>query len=183
MSSIKSGYTRVSSILGQWDKFGHIDKKILESKCALGTAVHNHIQNRCDGIVTPSALDEQGYVDSWDLWISLANPTFVHTELRLYDDVLHITGAIDAIIQLPGSDELIIVDYKTSASPNPKTWALQGNFYHYLCRQNDINLGNRILFLQLKKTGKLPKLFEYEYTKEMWAMCMSAYHCYRYMNS
>lgn len=183
MSDIKAGYTRVSSILGQWDKFGHIDKSILEAKCTLGTGVHNHIQNRCDGIVTPPDIWEQGYVDSWESWVSITEPHFAHTELRLYDNTLKITGAIDAIIQLPGSKELIIVDYKTSATPSPKSWALQGNFYHYLCRQNGLELGDRILFLQLKKTGKSPKLFEYQYTKEMWSICMSAYNCYRYLNS
>ena len=183
MNDIKPGYTRVSKILQQWDKFGHIEKSVLEAKAYLGTGVHNHIQNRCDGIMTIPDLWEGGYVESWEAWIATTNPVFVHTELRLYDDLLKITGAIDAIIQFPGSEDLVIVDYKTSAAASPKIWPLQGHFYHYLCKANNINVGKRILFLQLKKNGKIPKVHEYEDDRSIMDICMSAYYCYRYLNS
>ena len=179
--TIKPGYTRISSILAQWDKFGHIDPKVLAAKCELGTQVHKAIENDLQhGIEGDTGL---GYLDSFKTWPIESGASSVVTEQRLYCDKLKITGCLDAVVKFPGKPELVIVDYKTSAQESPRIWPIQACFYHYLAIQGGIPVGDRIIFLKLDKGGKAPKAFEYHYSTQLMNVCMSALNCYRWLNS
>lgn len=180
--TVKDGYTRISSILAQWDKFGHIDPQVLAKKCAIGTEIHSCIENYTQHGIESVAKD-YGYFDSYRIWAKDSEIINVSAEQRLYCDRLKITGCLDAIIKFPGKGELVIVDYKTSAQESPKTWPIQACFYHYLAIQNGIPVGDRVIFLKLDKEGKLPKVFEYHYSTQLMNVCMSALNCYRWLNS
>lgn len=181
--SVKEGYARISSILAQWDKFGHIDPQVLSRKCEIGTQVHKSIENHSQHGIDSCIEEGSGYFESYKGWAKESNIISVATEQRLYCDKLKITGCIDAIVRFPEKGELIIVDYKTSAQDSPKTWPIQACFYHYLAIQNGLPVSDRIIFLKLDKEGKLPKLFEYQYSSQLMNVCISALNCYKWLNS
>lgn len=180
MEEIKEGYTRVSSILQQWDTFGHIDKEVLARKAALGTRVHEAIDDHHEGIYTPLEYAEAGYFDSYCKWEEEVKPKIIHNEARYYCDKLMITGQVDAIIEMPGDKLPVLVDYKTSANESPKMWPLQACYYYYLAKENGVELSTRLIFLKLDRAGDFPKVCEYRYSKKLWEVCLSAWTTYRY---
>jgi hypothetical protein len=180
--TIRDGYTRISSILGQWDKFGHIDPAVLAHKAEIGTRVHEAIEAHISGAPDIGDFEGRGYFESYLKWQEKSGVVTVQTEQRLYCDKLKITGAVDALVKFPGGEALTIVDYKTSAQEAPKTWPLQGCFYHYLATVNDIPTCPRIIFLKLDKKGGEAKAFEYFYSKQLMNTCLSALNCYRWLN-
>jgi hypothetical protein len=181
--TLKPGYTRISSILGQWDTFGHIDPQVLANKAGIGTRVHEAIDNFHNGIFTPLEYSTAGYFDSYVKWDKAVNPKFIKNEERYYCDKLMITGQVDAICLFPGDEKPCIVDYKTSVAESPKMWPLQACFYHYLAQQSGVELSNRLIFIKLDKLGEMPKIFEYTYTKQLWNVCLAAWTTYRHLHS
>lgn len=150
---IKEGYIRVSDILGIWSDFSHIDPEVLDNKCRIGTNVHSLIQAHVNDVPLTGEDDEEGYFESWKKWNSYCKREFIPEmqELRLYDDILKITGQIDCIVEQNGKRNLI--DWKTSASANKLAWEMQAAFYHYLCTTNSIEICDEVLFIQLDKKG------------------------------
>lgn len=179
---IREGYTRVTEIFRQWDRFGNICPDVLARKAELGTNVHHAIKAHFEGIFYPLSDKESLYFDSFVRWHKLTNPTFHDVEFRMYDDNLMITGAIDALVTLQNSNELILVDYKTSASADHKFWPLQAGFYHMLVKDSGRPISDRVLFIQLDKEGKMPKVHEYFITPTIMAVCLASLATYRYLN-
>lgn len=186
MEEIKKGYTRVSEILNQWDKYGHIDdpfiKDKVEAKALIGTEVHEAIKAHHEGIYFPLSHRASKYFESYELWHAHSKFTTVHCEQRLYDDDLKITGAIDAIGVFPGSEDLHMVDFKTSAVEDKKFWPLQAGFYHMLCRKNGIHISNTVIFVKLQENMP-PKVCQYIIDERILLVCMAAYNTYTYINS
>lgn len=179
--AIREGYIRVSEILAQWDRFGGIDPDILCKKAALGTAVHDAINGDSANIFLPLKDDEKGYFESFQKWKKLVGAEIVETEVRLYCDKLKITGCIDALVKLPGVEQLVIVDYKTSANESDKIWPMQGAFYHYLASQNGKKPAPNLLFIKLNKDGMQPKVYTYFYSTPLMNVCMAAYTTFMYL--
>lgn len=182
MEEIKQGYTRVSSILGQWDKFGHIDKDVLARKAAIGTRIHETIKDHIDGIFSPLDDNISGYLDSYLLWEKNVKPEIIQSEKRYYCDKMMITGQVDCIARLPGESLPILIDFKTSVQESPTIWPLQAGFYHHLSKVNGLELSDRVLFLRLSKKGELPVIHEYIVTKSLWNVCLASWICYRHLN-
>lgn len=178
---IKPGYIRVSEILGQWDRFGAIDKQVLEAKAQLGTAVHEAIKAHQECIHLGVPENAFGYFESYLKWYEVTKPQIKPME-RLYCDKLMITGELDALVSFVGGGMPIIVDWKCTAAIDDLHWQLQGCWYHYLCQANSIEVDDRILFVQLQKDGSAPKVREYKRSSHLMNVCMSAYICYRYLN-
>jgi hypothetical protein len=184
---IKPGYTRVTEMLSPWNNFDGIPAEILEAKRVLGTEVHELIRmfNECIPLVVVSGK-KAPYFQSFLSWMLETKVSVRQNEVRLYDDQLMITGQIDALVKFPEKDDLIILDWKTSASYNKKTglsWALQGVFYHYLLTQNSTsNLSNTIMFVQLSSKGEMPKIREFEYSTELMRKGTAVLEAYRYFN-
>lgn len=180
--TIKPGYIRVSEILGQWDRFGKVNVNILEAKAKLGTSIHEAIiaHNQCFPL--PISEGALGYFESYQRWIEASQAETVVEGSRFYCDKLKITGEVDAIVKFPGNEDLVLIDWKTSASHSDLFWQLQGQFYHYLCGLTGLQLGKRFLFVQLNKEGKLPKVHEYHSSHFLMNVCMSAYTCFQYLN-
>ena len=178
--SIREGYTRVSEILAQWDRFGGIDPDVLCKKAALGTAVHEAIGADSANIFMPLEENQKGYFESFQKWHKLTNAEIVETEIRLYCDRLKITGCIDALVRLPNTESLIVVDYKTSVAEADKIWPMQGAFYHYLAISNGRKVAPNLMFIKLNKDGLTPKVYTYFYSTHLMNVCMSAYTTYMY---
>lgn len=183
MEKIQEGYTRVSSILAQWNHLAHINPKVLENKCRIGTNVHEKISSSIEGIYIELQSDEEGYFESWEKWEEELQIVFVETEKRFYCDLLKITGCVDAIIH-PSSDEstLHIVDYKTSYSVNEKMWALQASFYHYLANKCLGEISTEVWFVHLQRDGKKAKSHVFHCENKLFEVCLSALMTYRYLN-
>lgn len=178
---VKEGYTRVSEILSQWDKISGIDQTVLERKRDLGTNVHESIDSFSKGF--PSVLtDEEGgkYFSSFLVWNSLKNPTFVETELRLYDDDLKITGCIDAILKFPDSDDIILIDWKTTYNADKLNWPLQASFYLTLLEKVYSKNISKALFVKLDKNGEMPKEYFFEQSEYLKNVCSQALGTYLY---
>ena len=179
---IKDGYIRVTEIFSQWDRFSHIDPVVLENKANIGTEVHRAIDAHEECIHLPLEKGH-GYFDSFVKWSNLVGVQSQLRSIRFYCEMLKITGEIDLIAKFPGSDQLILIDFKTCAQKDDKFWKLQGQFYHYLCKQNGIEVSDRFLFLKLDKNGEFPKVYEYHSSPSLLNVCMSSYICYKYLNS
>ena len=183
---IKPGYTRVTEILGPWNNFDGIPKDVLENKRCIGVRVHEAINLHLECV--PVTIDKEagGYFDSFHAFMMDSKASVRKTEERYYDDVLKITGQVDALIKFPGSDSLSVVDWKTSASYNRKigrSWAIQGVLYHYLLEQNGVsNLSDEIIFFQLNKDGALPHARKFKYSSKLMAKAMAVLEAYRYFN-
>ena len=179
---IKEGYTRISKIIGQWNQFAHIDPYVLENKCRIGTNVHKKIDAELHGIFIEPLHDEKKYFESWEKWWEKEenNLTIISHEKRFYCDKLKLTGCIDALVT--DGNRKFIIDYKTSASVNKKTWSLQAAFYHYLVSENELQIDDEVLFLKLKKDGKTPASYRFKITPDLWSVCQSALSTYRYFN-
>ena len=184
MDKIKEGYDRVSDIVSVPGMFDMIPLEVLENKARIGTNVHEAIHMDFLGFVSDLAEDEKGYYDSFLEWKTMTKTSVSMSEDRFYDDNLMITGAIDGLLRFPHEDNLVAVDWKTSATCTKAisdTWRAQGGFYHYLLEQNHVpNVSNRYLFVQLNPKGKLPKVKEFLFTQDIMNECLSLLHKYRW---
>jgi hypothetical protein len=178
---IRPGYTRVTEILSQWDRFGHIDQGVLKRKAMLGTKVHEAIANYYDGIPTKLEDKAEAYFQSFLKWDASKYMKIEETEKRYYCDEMKITGAIDALLMDERSKFLYLVDFKTSAVASPDIWRLQAAFYHYLVGKEKQYLDEKVFFVQLDKFGKEPKVFQFFCTKDIWDICLAAWKCHCYL--
>jgi len=181
MEQIKEGYTRVSSILSQWDRFGHIPKDILKKKQRIGTEVHDAISSFTNMAFIPVSKEAQGYFDSFLEWQKDSGFNLIHSEQRFYCDKLKITGKIDAVAESRSGDRFLI-DYKTSASKDAKIWPLQGCLYHYLATVNNLTLSKNFFFVQLFKDGSPAIAHEFTISNTLANICKAALLTYRYLN-
>lgn len=183
MEEIKKGYTRVSEIVSVPGMFDMIPPDVLENKVRIGTNVHEAIHMDFLGFVPDLAEDEKGYYDSYLAWKEMTKASIAMSEDRFYDDALMITGAIDGLLRFPYEDNLVAVDWKTSATCTKAigdTWRAQGGFYHYLMEQNHVpNVSKRYLFVQLDSKGKLPKVKEFLFTQDIMNECLGLLNNYR----
>lgn len=186
MEEIRPGYTRVSDIIKPWNDFSGIPLEVLERKKNIGTEVHKAIQAFNECIPVQYEGDGEEYFTSFLKWMRETKVNVKYSELRLYDDTLKITGGIDALVQFPNEGNLVLVDWKTTASYTKKTarmWELQGTFYHYLLTKNgNEDLSDRIVFVQLNPDGKLPKIREFVYSPDTMALCAAAVELYHFCN-
>ena len=176
---IKEGYTRVTTMLSQWDKMSHIPPEIIEHKCAIGTNVHAAIHGFGQGQeIALSSEDGGHYFMSFLLWYRKEAPIIEHPEMRMYEGDLQITGCIDALIKFPGQDELTLVDWKTSANADKEVWPMQAQYYMYLLEKNGFKDIRRALFVKLDKEANMPKVHEFLWDDELLLDCFAARRTY-----
>ena len=168
-------YARVTDILRPFNDFSQIDPQVLANKGRLGTSVHEAIADDINGEFPSIEKAAMGYFESYESWRFQINPTFLKSEIRYFDDAKMITGQIDALIDLPNRSMLpTLVDFKTSAQESKEVWPMQAHLYGYILSQNGILVAPRYLFIRLNKYGELPDVFEYTYSQNTYARCMSA---------
>lgn len=166
-------YARVSDILKPFSNFDGIDPNVLSNKAQIGTNIHQAIHDEVSGEMPIVNEDNVGYFKSFKSWREALLPKFFHTEKRYFDNEKMVTGQIDALITLPGSEEPLLIDYKTSVQESP-TWIMQAHLYYDLVAKSGLAIAQRCLFVKLHKFGMFPMVFEYKINKNMHAKCMKA---------
>lgn len=168
-------YARVTEILGTLSDFSHIDEKVLANKARIGTEVHDGIADAIMGGFPVVGADGIGYFESFCKWRDCLKPEFVQSEKRYYDHERRITGQIDALVRLSGSDELpILIDFKTSVSESKVVWPMQAHLYAHLLAINGHKVQPRFLFIRLDKKGGLPNVHSYDWDANIHARCLKA---------
>jgi ATP-dependent exoDNAse (exonuclease V) beta subunit len=166
-------YARVSEVLQPFTNFDGISQETLERKAAIGTRIHQAVQDDIEGNFPIIVPQELGYFNSFEQWRAAMNPVFVKTEMRHYCEKKMLTGCIDALVKLEGEEKAILVDWKTSVSESP-TWVMQAHLYGYLLTDAGEEIAPRYLFVKLDKSGKMPKVFEYKFNSSMLSRCLQA---------
>jgi hypothetical protein len=168
MTEIKEGYTRVSEFCSRYEDFSSVDQDYLASRALVGSNVHFAIHSYLNFMPFKLSVEELGYFESWMMWYDNTKCKITHDETRMYCDTWKLTGAIDGIVTFPGSDDNMIVDWKTSSYANDDIWSLKGGFYSYLVKGNKLcEISDRVLYIKLDKAGKAPKVCEYEITSQI----------------
>lgn len=165
------GYTRVTEILYPFSGLSSINPEVVAHAAARGTHVHNVCESIMQGLGEwNDNVEAIPYISSFKLWYE-NKPKVIEIEKRFFDDDMMITGQVDMIIETP--EGLAIADLKTSSAPS-KTWALQGSAYAYMAKNQGYDI-KKIMFIHLKKTGKTPKIYEYEDHFPLFKKCFDVY--------
>lgn len=188
-------YVRVSEILSRLRSYAHINPVILREKAELGTEVHHNIAEDKNGgfpmfdkwpirhaISGNIMLDDEGnerwekkgigYFKSFCEWDKAYTPKFGIMEQRFNDDALMITGQLDALVNMPGEETPTLIDFKCSYKPDLEIWSMQAHFYWYLLKQNNIDVQDKFIWIQLKKDGKKPSAFTFNFDERVMARCV-----------
>lgn len=180
---IREGYTRVTTVLSQWEKYGGIDPELVIRAGERGTRVHKGVDDIHVGRQVSMTVEQGGlYFKSFLLWYQKENYVLHQSEQRIYEefgaDPFPVTGCIDALVQLPGRTDLTLIDWKTSANADKEVWPMQAQFYLHLLRQSGVQGVSRALFVKLDKAGGMPKVHEYEWSDRLLRTCMSSKDTY-----
>ncbi len=186
MSDIKIGYTRISDILGRLKDRSGINQLVLKDKANIGTEVHHNIhmdyldipahfemhsvRRPFDGQFIREEARGEGYFNSYLTWKEGKDPVYSIMEKRFYDDELMITGQVDALLVTESG--LRLIDFKCSYSPDNEIWPMQAHFYYYLLKQNGIDVEPVFSFMQLKKDGKKPTIYDYTLDQNILSRCI-----------
>lgn len=164
-------YKRVTETLAPFSGVKNIPISVLETAAIRGTAVHKY----CDAIIEGFEIEDinpdwKGYIDSFFHWES--GKKFLSKPARLYCDEYMITGEIDGLYKQ--EDQIVLFDLKTPLKES-NTWCLQLSAYAHLLSKSGINV-NKICAVKLDKTGKEPKVFEYEIDFASYLECLKIYN-------
>lgn len=165
---INPNYLRVTEVLQPYNNFENIPPHILHNACERGTKVHRYCELYAMDEYFPEPAEElQGYVESFTQWHDEVIDKVLYLELRLYNDLYRITGAVDMIAVLKGDRAPTVIDYKTPATES-KSWALQTAAYQFLADGYEGIKPTRRIALQLRKSGNPPKVIEYTDFEKHW---------------
>ena len=135
MEEIRNGYRRVTSIVQPFTDFSMIEPHVLQNAADRGTRTHHFCELYVKNLlIEPVDEDCKPYFESFVNWYDFIVEEVLYTEQRLYCDHWKITGQVDLILKLKGSDSTYIVDIKTPQTKS-KSWQLQTAAYQYLATQ------------------------------------------------
>jgi len=194
----RSGYVRVTDIISrQSTELRNVPLEILANACLRGDKVHAYCTAWARDLWVSDVEEEyKPYFDAFVQWASANVEEVLHTSNRLYDDTLRFTGEFDMIVRLKGSNQVVLLDIKTS-STRSKTWGVQLAAYAHLCKLNGYHF-DKVINLHLRKTHsplyeikegekvmisppqiKLIEI-EHEDVTQYWEIFSSALKCYYY---
>lgn len=182
IEEILPGYIRISDVLKPFSKFDHINPDVLKNAADRGTRVHDFCNSYANNIFIGDVDEDcKGYVHSFIEWYDENVESLIHSEKRLYDPFLMITGKFDMIVKLKDSQELTLLDIKTPSSVS-KMWGLQLSVYSHLIKHDlRISIGKKMI-LQLPKDGKKSKQIFYPETEKYFKLFLYALSIYEYIN-
>lgn len=178
----RENYTRVTTVLSPFCNFDGIDENVLQKAADRGTRVHECCELHANGEFVMPEADCAPYYDSFSMWYEEMVDKALFTELRLYNDILRITGAIDLVAKLKGSNKHCIIDIKTPQQES-KSWCLQLSAYHYLAQGHETIVPERRIALMLSNKGKYPKVLEYTDFNRDWGIFRGILNAYRWFNN
>lgn len=151
---IRLTYPRVSDIIGKQNEaeLRGIPLDILANASIRGTEVHNHCTAIIKGLWPPEINPEyQPYVDAFIDWYKNNVYETLYAGVRLYNDVKRFTGEFDLIVILKETNQVALIDIKTSCKAS-KTWPIQLAAYKHLCEINGYINIDTAFNVHLKKT-------------------------------
>mgnify|MGYP005827197697 CR=1 FL=1 len=162
---IPQGYVRVSTVLSPYTNFDGAPADVVANAADRGTLVHKLCELYALDLFIPNIRDDcKGYFESFKKWFDSRVKEVIFTEQRLNSPTYKLSGQIDFVLKINGSEKLCLVDIKTPAVASKK-WQLQTAAYQILfkdCLGEDIP---RRFCLMLKKDGSNAVAVEYTDTK------------------
>ncbi len=158
---IPKGYTRVTEVLTPYKNFDNVLPEVLAHASDRGDKAHDFCDLYALNMLIEKPSEEvKPFFESFKFWYDNFVSETVMTEKRLSHPGLFLTGQFDWLGRLKGSDDLVLVDYKTPRV-HEISWRLQMAAYRYLIRELlGIDVKRRIS-LRLSHEGKPPAVVEY----------------------
>jgi len=185
------GWIRVSDVLSMMPSYDWVAKKwsfpmqnipeqVLTEKGELGTEVHAAIECHLRGDFYPLSKKEDPYFKSFLKWHEHINPQVVVSEKRFKKPSMKLTGKVDLIANIGGNTP-VLIDFKNTAQPDHKKWAIQAALYHFLSRESHPKLSQEALFVQLDREGKEPTTHWYTINDQLMNSALSLYNSFIYL--
>lgn len=178
---IPKGYTRVTEVLTPYKNFDNILPDVLHQAAERGSQVHDVCELYALNMLIEKPSEEvKPYFESFKYWYDKYVTQCVMTEERLSDPELFLTGQFDLLCTIEGSEDLVLVDYKTPAV-HEISWRLQMAAYSFLLKKlRGIHVKRRIS-LRLSDEGKPPFIVEYtkhEHDERLYFNQLEIYRCF-----
>lgn len=178
---IPKGYTRVTEVLTPYKNFDNVLPDVLHQAAERGSKVHDFCELYALNMLIEKPSEEvKPYFESFKFWYDQFVTETVMTEERLSDSELLLTGQFDLLCTIEGSEDLVLVDYKTP-SVHEISWRLQMAAYSYLLRKlKGIEVKRRIS-LRLNDEGKPPSIVEYtnhHHDERLYLNQLEIYRCF-----
>lgn len=174
------GYTRVTEVLSPYKTFDNILPDVLQNASERGDKVHLACELYSLNMLIENPCEEvKPFFESFKKWFDEYVTQVILTEHRLYDDGLFLTGQFDLLCRIKGSNENVLVDYKTPAI-HEISWRLQMAAYKLLLNRAGICVDRRIS-LRLSREGKAPVIVEYldhEHDERLYLNQLEIYRCF-----
>lgn len=172
---IKSGYTRVSSLISELTQYNNINKQVLREKARLGTFVHNKISNLLElnygtnnRLINQDALenisheltettlhkDTKYYIEGFVQLCfekSILAQNHLSIEKRYYNDEYMISGQVDLLTEY--KDKIILIDWKTTSMFHELAASVQMYFYKMLVEESEMVEIEECYIVQLTNYG------------------------------
>ena len=152
----------VTQVMSPWtaQALAAIPEKTLSAAAERGTAVHDVCSRIALGeFIIGIDEGQEGYVRSFEKWLTTQVKEVILAERRLYHDTLCFHGKPDLIVLL-NDERRALVDLKTPVA-HQKSWAMQLAAYGELAAANSYHT-HVAGTLRLDPAGKTPKMKWYE---------------------
>ena len=130
-----------------------IDEAILNAAASRGTAVHQSIEIfwKNDGFIDMPKGNE-AYMRAFLQFVKDYNPRPVAIEVRFWHKQLMYAGTADLLCEMKNTNEMWVIDYKTSASINKVLTKIQLEAYKQGLESHGLKIARKAI-LHLKKDG------------------------------
>lgn len=180
-AGIPKGYTRVTEVLTPYKDFDNISPDVLHQAAERGDKVHEFCELYALNLLIEQPSEEvKPFFESFKFWYDEFVSETVLCEERVSHPELFITGQFDLLCTLKGSDDLVLVDYKTPRA-HEISWRLQMAAYRFLIREILGIQVKRRISLRLSHEGKPPAIVEYlnhEHDERLYLNQLEIYRCF-----
>lgn len=178
---IPQGYVRVTALLEPYSGLKGIDPLVLAKAGDRGRRVHDYCELLAQDMLIDEVDDDcKGYIASFEDWLKVVQPRIISLEERVFEHEYRLTGKFDMICQFPGSEDYVLIDYKTPQTIN-RTWRLQTAAYQWM-----LVMGKRTIHrrgcLMLNRSGG-PAVFKEHTDMEDRSIFLGILHAYRFFNA
>jgi len=154
----------VTTVIGREKSFSKVSPAVLETAALRGTAFHQAAWSAVQDLFlakVDSSID--GYLKSLKVWLELARSEMgfevIAGEIELTHPALHYKGHPDLIAMVSG--KMALIDWKTPAVEDKKSWPLQLAAYWELAKVNGFPI-EKAGALRLDKNGGPAKMSWYD---------------------
>lgn len=131
--------------------YGNIDAGTLNIAANRGHVVHSAIETLLKDDIDDIPPEYSGYFDAFKQFRSDYPFEIVGIEMRTHHKILRYAGTVDLLCKI--DNELILIDYKTTAKINDLLTGVQLEAYGSALASNDIHIDNKAI-LHLQSNGK-----------------------------